>query len=202
VNSTRVSIVIAALTAALLLAACALYATVEPGEATPIPQTTPPPAEVWAELLQRTPFPYLTPLPAPSTTPLDGIYIKIDPDPATPTPCRRCPDYKPEGGLWKLQLDKGILRLVYHVTGWKSITSFSVSGDRLTVFNDPYCTEDVGTYTWKLEQGQLTVTAIQDECSIGLRAKNLTMFPWRACQPPNREAAITDHWPKPPGCDT
>ena len=191
----------ATLAVSVMLAACAVHVTVEPGAVTPMPEVTRSPAQVWAELLQRTPFPYQTPLPAPSPTPLDGIYIKIDPDPATPTPCRRCPDYKPEGGLWKLKFESGILRLVYYVTGWKSITSFAVSGDRLTLFNDPNCTDEVGTYTWKLEQGKLTLTALQDSCSIGLRAKNLTMLPWLACQPPNREAAITDHWPRPPACD-
>jgi hypothetical protein len=30
---------------------------------------------------------------------------------------------------------------------------------------------------------------------------NLTNFPWQSCQPANIEAAITDHWAKPPGCN-
>jgi hypothetical protein len=41
---------------------------------------------------------------------------------------------------------------------------------------------------------------IQDDCSFKLRAANLTNMPWASCQPPNREAAISDHWIKPAGC--
>jgi hypothetical protein len=33
------------------------------------------------------------------------------------------------------------------------------------------------------------------------RAMNLANLPWQSCQPPNTEAAITDHWPKPIGCN-
>jgi hypothetical protein len=46
-----------------------------------------------------------------------------------------------------------------------------------------------------------TVKVIEDECAIGLRAMNLTNLPWLSCHPPSTEAAITDHWPKPRGCD-
>jgi hypothetical protein len=42
--------------------------------------------------------------------------------------------------------------------------------------------------------------AAEDECAIGLRAANLSARPWSACQPPNIEAAITDHWLRPAGC--
>jgi len=30
---------------------------------------------------------------------------------------------------------------------------------------------------------------------------NLTQMPWDACRPPNIEAAVTEHWRKPEGCD-
>jgi hypothetical protein len=42
---------------------------------------------------------------------------------------------------------------------------------------------------------------IEDPCAMGLRVKNLPDFPWLSCQRPNRKAATTDHWPKPPGCE-
>jgi hypothetical protein len=48
---------------------------------------------------------------------------------------------------------------------------------------------------------KLILNLAEDNCAIGLRAINLTKLPWLSCQPPNREAAITDHWPKPAGCD-
>ena len=167
----------------------------------PSPADTPAPAEIWASLFQRTPFPYMTPLPPPERTILDGTYVKFDPRPGTPVPCRRCPDYAPEGGLWKINFDKGIFRIFYAARPWKSMTSFTVSGDRLLLFNDANCWEVVGIYTWKLENGRLTLQVVEDECAIRLRAMNLTEYPWLSCQPPNQEAAITGHWPVPPGCE-
>jgi hypothetical protein len=166
----------------------------------PSPAVQDTPADRWAALFQRTPFPYMTPLPPPTWTVLDGTYAKFNPRPGTPVPCRRCPDYAPEGGIWKLNFDKGIFRIFYEVTGWRSIASFTVSGDQLLLFNDANCWEVVGVYTWKLEGGQLTLQVVEDECVSGLRAMNLTELPWLSCQPPNREAAITEHWPKPTGC--
>jgi len=87
-------------------------------------------------------------------------------------------------------------------TGWRSMGSYTVAGDRIAFFNDPVCPEFVGTYTWKLAEGKLTFQVIEDRCSASiLRAMNLTNLPWLSCQPPSTEAAITGHWPKPPGCD-
>lgn len=177
-------------------------------QSTPTPATSPSTtspgmptsAEIWAELLQRTPFPYFTPLPPPAPTTLDGTYARFEPIESTPIPCRRCPDYKPEHGVWKLNLDKGIFRLVHHDTGWKSIASFTVSENRVVLFNDPYCPEDVGTYTWELNAGNLILKVIEDECAIRLRAKNLTIRPWLSCQPPSTEAGTGGQWSKPPGC--
>jgi hypothetical protein len=103
--------------------------------------------------------------------------------------------------LWKLNLNKGIFRIFHPVTGWKDIGSFFVSGDQLILANDPVCHEVLGVYRWKLEEGRLILNVIEDKCAIGLRAMNLTELPWHSCQPPSREAAITDHWPKPAGCE-
>jgi len=198
---------------AVLLLATACKSTPPPSipgtaTSTPAPTNTLPPAsqatsaptDRWSALLQQTPFPYTTPLPPPTRTVLDGAYAKLDPNDAPHVPCRRCPDYAPEGGIWKLRLDKGILRIFHEGTGWRSIASFTVSGDRLALFNDPCCPDVVGVYTWNLEERALTLKVIEDECAIRLRAMNLTSLPWLSCQPPNAEAAVTDHWFKPPGC--
>jgi hypothetical protein len=166
-----------------------------------ISEITTTPTSIWYALHQRTPYPYSTPLPPPTPTILDGTYSKFELKEATPVPCKRCPDYAPEGGIWKLSLDKGIFRIFYAVTGWRSIGSFTIAGNQLVLFNDPNCPEVVGTYTWKLERENLTLKVIKDECAIGLRAMNLTNLPWLSCHPPSTEAAITDHWPKPRGCD-
>ena len=163
--------------------------------------TTASTTDIWHELLQRTPYPYTLPLPPAEATPLDGTYTKFEMKETPPVPCRRCPDYAPEGGIWKVNFSKGVFRIFHTVTEWKDMGSYILSGDQLTLANDPVCHEVIGVYRWKLEEGKLVLTVIEDKCAIGLRAMNLTKLHWLSCQPPNREAAITDHWPKPPGCE-
>ena len=202
--------------AAVLAAGCATPPTApdaaEPSaqpaplaSATPVaelatPAAPTPTADRWAELFARTPFPYTTPLPAPEDTPLEGVYVKVEPIEGTPTPCRRCPDYKVEGGVWRLSLDNGIFRVYHAVTGWRSLGSYTVEGGRMLLFNDPTCLDVVGSYRWSLAGGVLVLEEIEDSCAIRLRARNLTSIPWNACQPPNHEAGVTDHWKKPAGC--
>jgi hypothetical protein len=156
---------------------------------------------VWAALLQRSPYPYVVPLPEARTTALDGTYTKVVVTQSEHVHCRRCPDYAPEGGLWKLNLDRGIFRIFHEATGWRSIGTFIVAGDRLVLVNDPACQECIGVYTWKLEQGQLSLRTIDDPCAIKLRAINFTQQPWLSCRPPSTEAAISGHWPQPAGCE-
>jgi hypothetical protein len=165
------------------------------------PAATATPSDKWAELLLRVAYPYSTPLPPPMPTALDGTYTKFELKEEPPVHCLRCPDYAPEGGLWKLNLDRGIFRIYHAVTGWRSIGSYTVAGDQVTLANDPVCPTVTGRYTWGLAEGQLIIREIEDECAIRLRAMNLTNLPWLSCRPPNREAAVTDHWPKPPGCE-
>lgn len=160
-----------------------------------------PSSEIWSGLLQRMPYPYTIPLAPEESTPIDGTYTKVELKDTPPIPCRRCPDYAPEGGLWKVNFNKGVFRIMHRVTGWKSIGTFIVSGDQLILANDPTCQEVIGVYTWRLEKGALILKVIEDHCAIGLRAKNLAGLPWLSCQPPNTEAATTSHWPKPTGCD-
>jgi len=185
----------------LLVASCASSYLATPPDTPEISESDTTPTGVWSGLLQKTPYPYRTPLPPPTPTILDGTYTKFELKEGTPVPCKRCPDYAPEGGVWKLSLDKGIFRILHEVTGWRSIGSYSVSGDQLVLVNDPYCPDVVGTYHWKVKDGELMLEEIEDGCSIRLRALNLTNLPWRSCQPPSTEAAVTDHWSKPPGCD-
>jgi len=164
--------------------------------ATAIPTTT----DRWFSLFLNTPYPWTTPLPAYRSSGVDGIYAKIDPSEVQWWHCRRCPDFLPGGGTWRLSLDKGIYRIYYQVTGWRSLGSFSISGNRIYLFNDPNCNTDTGVYKWTLKDGALTLELIEDPCAIGLRAVNLTLQPWISCQHPNQEAAISDHWSKPAGC--
>jgi hypothetical protein len=121
--------------------------------------------------------------------------------------CRRCADYRPAGGIWKLRFDRGVMRIHYNVTEWVSLASYEVSGDRLYIFNDPYCPEAVGEYRWALEDKwglparSLILEVISDPCSFGLRAENLSAQTWGSCLPPNEMTGASDHWHKPPGCE-
>jgi hypothetical protein len=101
--------------------------------------------------------------------------------------------------------------MIHYATGCRALGSFTVSGDRMTLFNDPNCIEDVGAYTWSITGDALVLKVIDDPCAIDLRAKNLTSSPWTRkavqckthadqCQPPSLEAAVSDHWPKSSEC--
>lgn len=159
-----------------------------------------PPEEVWLDLLQQNPFPYTTPLPEKITTALDNIYAKEEPKEGTPVPCRRCPDYLIEGGVWKLDLDRGVYHIFHEATQWRSLGSYSIEGDRFYLFNDPACMDVTGIYRWQTVEGGLKLELIEDTCQVGRRGQNFAGVVWQSCQPASREAAVTDHWPHPPGC--
>jgi len=169
--------------------------------ATPVPAATVTDSRlVW--LLQQTPYPFTTPLPPTKTTVLDGIYTKFDPQQSDhdtlpaggvtmPHPKRegvfwlKPVPYPLEGGAWILRLDKGVFRVYHETTGWRTLGSYTVSEGRIDFFNDPSCYYVVGSYTWELEAGQLTLQAIDDECDGrvlgggGLRVMNFTSHPWK-----------------------
>lgn len=166
---------------------------------TPTPPVTATPLTAWNDLLTKTPVAYTKPLPDPVPSPVDGTYAKIDPSWPQWWLCRRCADYRPAGGIWKLQFDQGVMRIYYDVTGWRSLASFTVSGDRLTLFNDPYCAE-VGEYTWKLADGQLKLDLINDACSFGLRGRTLSQQSWPACRPAEATTGASQQEQETPGC--
>jgi len=192
---------------AVILPACS---TPTQAQVTPVPtkSVSNAPADAWTSLLQVTPSAFTTPLPNQEWTPIDGTYAKFDPSEPQWWACRRCADYRPAGGIWKLQFDRGVMRIHYNVTGWRSIASYTVSDNKLYLFNDPYCPQEVGEYTWSLEDNmgledrQLVLEVVKDSCSIDLRGLNLGELPWDSCQPPNYMTGASDHWHKAPGCET
>ena len=158
------------------------------------------PTPLWSGLLGQTPVPQDRPLPANKPTPLDGAYALHDPSPPQWWSCRRCADYRPSGGTWRLLFDRGVLRILYPVTGWRNLASFEVDGDSLQLFNDPICPWDRGTYRWRQVGDGLTLEVVEDACSFGLRAQNLGRASWSSCQPPDLRAAVSDAWNKPSEC--
>jgi hypothetical protein len=155
---------------------------------------------IWEKLLEREPYPYTIPLLSKKTV-LDGTYVKKAKKEGEIVPCRRCPDWVPYPGIWKLNLNKGTYRIYHETTGWKNIGTYIVADNRIILANDPCCINGVGVYEWKFEERKLIFKVIDDDCAIKLRALNLTEVPWDSCQPPGIEAAITEHWSKPQGCD-
>ena len=128
-----------------------------------------------------TPIPLGTSLPSDDVTAMDGRYAKFDPSWPQWWLCLRCADYRPAGGLWRLQFDRGVMRVYYEVTKWKSLASYAVEGDRLFLFNDPYCPYDTGEYEWSRSDAGLTLRAIEDECAFDLRARALSEQAWESC---------------------
>jgi hypothetical protein len=136
--------------------------------------------ELWPRLLQQKPYPYTTPLPPPAGTVIDGTYSKFDPREGTRPFCRRCMPYPAEGGLWLLQFDKGIYRILSarSLSGWRSLGSYTVSDHRLVLFNDPHCMTDVGVYGWDLAEDRLVLEVVEDECADGWRGITFTNHAW------------------------
>ena len=151
----------------------------------------------WDTLLQTDPLPLLKPLPAPVAGPFDGTYAKLVAAPPMWWKCYRCADYRVSGGLWKLQFDQGVLRLYYDATGWHSLASYTVAGNQVKIYNDPWCPDETGKYTWKLVDGTLQLTPIGDPCAFELRAATLTEQPWQACTPGTSFPACQDTLPLP-----
>jgi len=85
-------------------------------------------------------------------------------------------------------------------TGWRSLGSFTASGPRLLLFNDPHCPRAIGIYTWELRTRDLILEVVTDQCAGGLHASSLTHLPWSSRQPPSPETAASRHWAAPEGC--
>jgi len=177
-----------------------LASPTQPVAITPVADATATPTTLWDALLQVTPVAYYTPLPKPVPSELDGLYSKIDQSPPQWWRCYRCADYRPAGGIWRLQFAENVMRVYYEVTGWKTLASFTTTGDRLYIFNDPYCPQDVGEYTWRVVDGQLILEAVNDHCAFDLRAKNFSLQPWVACatSAEKKTPGCEDHIPVPP----
>lgn len=193
-------IVLSAIAALSLTFAIVIFLLLYPGWAkrSPLPIT---PTSVQVEMLENTLPADTSPTLDTGSSPLDGTYTKVDPSWPQWWLCRRCADYRLAGGIWKLVFDKGMMHIYYDMTGWRSMASFNISGDRLHIFNDPYCPDDEGEYTWEQGGGQIKLEVIDDTCSFQLRGKNLSNQPWLTCLPPEKTTHPASDWQAPPGCE-
>jgi hypothetical protein len=155
---------------------------------TPTPTLDATPTTLWDGLLSHEPISYLeTPLAPAQASPIDGLYGRLLDIPPQWWRCLRCADYRIAGGLWRLQFDKGVMRIYYALNSWRAIASFTVEGDRLFIFNDSTCIQP-GEYKWSLANGSLHLEPVgEDNCYFGLRGKNLSDGNWQLC-PADRNA--------------
>lgn len=157
------------------------------------------------------PYPFTTPVPALVATELDGEFLRAAPTDTytgTRAHCVRCPPFPADRGISTLTFDRGRYEILHVEPAYRSTGHFVVDGETLTVFNDPECGADRGTYRIEREGAELRLELIDDPCGFGRRASDLTALTWTLseaarggpCQPPNTEAAISGHWPVPSGC--
>ena len=142
---------------------------------------TPPSQILPPEFPEITPYPHTNPLPKSIATEIDGAYGKFDPAWPQWWSCYRCADYRLAGGIWKLEFNKGIMRIYYEMTGWHNTISYTIEDEQLLIFNDAYCPQVTGRYAWQITEGQLKLEVIEDPCSINLRGKNLSAQSWNLC---------------------
>src|SRR5205823_3920098 len=135
------------------------------------------------------PYPFATPAPPDRPTALDGTYMKIVPFTARPENqlpirCFRCIPYRPDVGTSTLILFHGEYYIHHNLSGSKASGNFTVSGSRLSLFNDANCPGDRGTYTWRVRGHLLVLKVEHDPCPFDrLRAQDLTVSPWTRVDP-------------------
>jgi hypothetical protein len=157
------------LLAAAIIAVAVLFRIGEPRSDTGVGPASSPTA----------PRPSTVPSPSgPATYPqIAGTYT-VSLDPTVPAVAR-----DGLGGLWTMRLQRDGLVLISppatFAPGNAGLTgiAFSLAGDRFrtNLFYNDYC-NSVGTYTWALQAGRLSLTPVDDTCSI--RRSLLATTPW------------------------
>ena len=160
------------------------------------------------------PYPFTTPVPPLVATDLDGVYARPSTYdfPGTQPLCVRCPPYPADAGTSTWRLEAGRFEVLHETPAYRTSGHFEVSGNRLILFNDTECGNARGVYRWSVaSDGALSLSLIVDPCAFGQRWKELAGSAWSLkrsltgerrgyCDPPNVEAAVTEHWPRPSDC--
>jgi len=97
------------------------------------------------------PYPFMSPTPAPDPTVLDGTYLRTltlrDVGGARvglPYRCLRCPPFRIDAGVSTLIFTRGAYYMHHQLSGFRTMGSFVVEGDRVTLFNDANCPQSPG----------------------------------------------------------
>ncbi len=152
------------------------------------------------------PYPFMSPTPSPVATPIDGTYLRtVDLDEVggarigLPYRCFRCPPYRIDAGVSTLIFTKGAYYLHHHLSGFRTMGSFVIDGDRLTLFNDPNCPQTPGVYSFERNAHGISLRAVRDGCPYTHeRADDLEFRDWTRVSPCSRR--IRDLWPGEVAC--
>ena len=152
------------------------------------------------------PYPFMSPTPSPVETPIDGTYLRtVDLDEVggarigLPYRCFRCPPYRIDAGVSTLIFTKGAYYVHHHMSGFRTMGSFVIEGDRLTLFNDANCPQVPGLYEFERTAHGITLEAVRDGCPYSHeRADDLEFHDWTRVSPCFRR--IQDLWPGEVAC--
>lgn len=153
------------------------------------------------------PYPYTTPTPPERATAIDGTYLRVvsleragGAELGLPIRCFRCIPFRVDAGVSILILFEGSYYLHHHLSGFRTMGHYFVSGNRVELVNDANCPQTRGTYTWSMKDGRLGFDVLDDPCPFDdLRAGDLQAGPWAkvdACI-----YRIQNLWPAALGCD-
>jgi hypothetical protein len=201
--------------ASLLVVAIFLLPDVAPRSASTAASPSPTPragdepvvAETLGELPATVrPYPYTKPTPAQVPTEIDGTYMLIltlddlgGPSHALPFPCVRCLPYTRDPGVSTLIFFEGEYFVHHQMSEFHANGHYTVSGTRLSLFNDANCSHVRGTYRWQLDGDSLRLEALDDTCAYeGERAIDLATEVWTRIPVCRREVAHL--WPGILGC--
>src|SRR5262245_60883419 len=152
---------------------------------------------------EEMPYPYTTPTPPPEKTPIDGTYMRIltldDVGGLLPFRCLRCPPYFPNAGVSTIAMSKGNYWINHQLSDFRALGMYTIDGDRITFFNDPWCPQDHGTYRWSVQDDQLSFEPVSGTCPYEkARTDDLTTGQWFHIKPCIYR--IVHLWPGPVAC--
>ena len=149
------------------------------------------------------PYPYTTPTPPTEKTAIDGTYMRIltleDADGLLPFRCLRCPPYFPNAGVSTLAMSRGNYWVNHQLSGFRGLGMYTVDGNRVTFFNDPWCPQDHGTYRWSVRHDELLLEPVSSTCPYEkARTDDFTTGQWIHIRPCIYRIELL--WPGPVAC--
>jgi len=201
----RLGVVVAAFAAGVIAAAAVVAANPSEPDRASSPTTSPRPSVsvspvtlvkiggAFGAIPDRTlddptlmPYPFMSPTPPPSPTAIDGTYMRTmtlgDVGGARvglPFRCLRCPPFRIDAGVSTLVFFHGAYYLHHQLSGFRTMGSFVVEGDRVTFFNDANCPQSPGVYEFELSAHSIRFRVVEDDCPFsGERGFDLMVRPW------------------------